>query len=47
VFRGIAVPRTGDAATAALVDSRSGALVAFAEGSGASWQPRVVMRKVG
>ena len=47
VLRGIAVPRTEDAPRAALVDARSGALVAFAEGAGASWQPRVVMRKVG
>ena len=47
VLRGIGVPRLGDAPHAALVDVRSGALVAFAEGVGASWQPRVVMRKVG
>jgi tRNA pseudouridine55 synthase len=47
VLRGIAVPRTSDAESAALVDARSGALVAFAEGAGTSWQPRVVMRKVG
>jgi tRNA pseudouridine55 synthase len=47
VLRGIAVPRTGDAQRSALVDARSGALVAFAEGAGPTWQPRVVMRKVG
>jgi tRNA pseudouridine55 synthase len=47
VLRGIAVPRTGDAPRAALVDSRTGSLVALAEGAGSSWQPRVVMRKVG
>ncbi|HEY2066819.1 MAG TPA: tRNA pseudouridine(55) synthase TruB [Gemmatimonadaceae bacterium] len=47
VLRGIAVPRDGDAARAALVDGRSGALVAFAEADGARWQPRVVMQKVG
>lgn len=49
VLRGIAVTRSahGDAAHAALVDGRSGALVAFAEADGARWQPRVVMRKVG
>jgi tRNA pseudouridine55 synthase len=47
VLRGIGVPREGDAPKAALVDGRSGALVALAEGVGASWQPRVVMRKVG
>jgi tRNA pseudouridine55 synthase len=47
VLRGIAVQRSGDAARAALVDARSGALLALAEGSGTRWQPRVVMRKVG
>ncbi len=47
VFRGIAVSRTGDAVTAALVDERSGALVAYAVADGARWQPRVVMQKVG
>ena len=46
VLRGIAVPRTDDAPRAALVDSRTGSLLALAEGAGASWQPRVVMRKV-
>jgi tRNA pseudouridine55 synthase len=49
-LRGIAVPRTADAAScaraAALVDSRSGALVAFAEADGTRWQPRVVMHRV-
>jgi hypothetical protein len=47
VLRGIAVPRAGQGDRAALVDARSGALVAFAVAEGASWQPRVVMRKVG
>jgi len=47
VLRGVPVPRSGDAARAALVDSRSGALLALAEGAGSRWQPRVVMRKVG
>jgi tRNA pseudouridine55 synthase len=47
VLRGIAVTREREGAHAALVDGRSGALVAFAEADGAHWQPRVVMRKVG
>ena len=47
LLRGIAVARTDVAAHAALVDDRSGALIAFAEGVGATWQPRVVMHKVG
>lgn len=47
VLRGMTVPRTVDAGAAALVDERSGALVAFAEADGEVWQPRVVMRKVG
>jgi tRNA pseudouridine55 synthase len=47
VLRGMAVAREGTADRAALVDERSGALVAFAEGDGPRWQPRVVMRKVG
>ena len=47
VLRGMTVPRATESAAAALVDARSGALVAFAEASGAAWQPRVVMRKVG
>jgi tRNA pseudouridine55 synthase len=47
VLRGMPVTREGDAPTAALVDGRSGALVAFAEADGPRWQPRVVMRKVG
>jgi len=47
LLRGIAVARTDDAAHAALVDERSGALIAFAEGVGATWQPRVVMHKIG
>jgi tRNA pseudouridine55 synthase len=46
VLRGIAVPRTDAAHRAALVDSRSGALLALAEGIGQTWQPRVVMQKV-
>jgi tRNA pseudouridine55 synthase len=47
VLRGMTVARGDDAARAALVDGRSGALVAFAEADGPRWQPRVVMRKVG
>ncbi len=47
LLRGIAVARTDVAAHAALIDERSGALLAYAEGIGASWQPRVVMHKVG
>jgi tRNA pseudouridine55 synthase len=47
VLRGIAVPRGDAAVHAALVDGRSGALVALAEADGPRWQPRVVMRKVG
>ncbi|MDB4880252.1 MAG: tRNA pseudouridine synthase [Gemmatimonadetes bacterium] len=47
LLRGMVVPRAGDAPRAALVDGRSGRLVALAEGSGASWQPRVVMQKAG
>jgi len=47
VLRGIAVPRSDASPSAALVDARSGALVALAEGVGSSWQPRVVMHKVG
>jgi len=48
VLRGIAIERSElDASRAALVDSRSGALVALAEADGARWQPRVVMHRVG
>ena len=47
ILRGMTVERIGDDARAALVDERSGALLAFAEADGARWQPRVVMRKVG
>jgi tRNA pseudouridine55 synthase len=47
VLRGIAVGREAEGDRAALVDGRSGALVAFAEADGARWQPRVVMQKVG
>jgi len=47
VLRGMTVPRGADAPRAALVDSRSGVLVALAEADGVCWQPRVVMRKVG
>jgi tRNA pseudouridine55 synthase len=47
VLRGIAVPRVGDAPRAALVDARSGVLLAFAEAAGDRWQPRVVMRRAG
>lgn len=49
VLRGIAVPRAdafAQSASAALVDARSGALLAFAQAEGASWQPRVVMHRV-
>ena len=47
LLRGIAIGRADVAPHAALVDERSGALIAFAEGVGATWQPRVVMHKVG
>ena len=47
VLRGMAVTRSAEGSAAALVDGRSGALVAFAEADGPQWQPRVVMRKVG
>jgi tRNA pseudouridine55 synthase len=47
LLRGIAVTRTDGASSAALIDSRSGALLAYAEGVGSTWQPRVVMHKVG
>ena len=47
VLRGMAVPRTEDAPRAALVDARSGTLLALAEAAADRWQPRVVMRKVG
>jgi tRNA pseudouridine55 synthase len=47
VLRGMAVTRGADAPHAALVDGRSGALVALAEADGVRWQPRVVMHKVG
>jgi tRNA pseudouridine55 synthase len=48
VLRGIAVDRAAlDADRAALVDGRSGALLALAEADGARWQPRVVMHRVG
>jgi len=47
VLRGIAVPRSEDAPRAALVDARSGKLLALAEAADDRWQPRVVMRKVG
>ena len=46
-LRGMPVTREGEAPSAALVDVRSGALVAFAVADGPRWQPRVVMRKVG
>ena len=47
VLRGIPVTRNGNGARAALIDARSGALLALAEEAGSRWQPRVVMRKVG
>lgn len=49
VLRGIAIDRGlayGEASRAALVDERSGALLAFAEAHGSRWQPRVVMHRV-
>jgi tRNA pseudouridine55 synthase len=49
VLRGIAVPRAhvlAQSDSAALVDARSGALLAFAQADGGSWQPRVVMQRV-
>ena len=49
VLRGIAIDRGAGAATAsraALVDPRSGALLALAEADGVRWQPRVVMHRV-
>ncbi|MEP6619929.1 MAG: tRNA pseudouridine(55) synthase TruB [bacterium] len=47
ILRGMTVLRSLEAELAALVDGRSGSLLAFAEASGQTWQPRVVMRKVG
>ncbi|MEO7457232.1 MAG: tRNA pseudouridine(55) synthase TruB [Gemmatimonadaceae bacterium] len=47
VLRGMTVERSLEGEAAALVDGRSGALVAFAEADGQRWQPRVVMHKVG
>jgi len=41
------VARNREETSVALIDERSGALVAFAEADGERWQPRVVMRKVG
>jgi tRNA pseudouridine55 synthase len=49
VLRGIAIDRAAGAAPAsraALVDERSGALLALAEADGVRWQPRVVMHRV-
>jgi len=48
VLRGVAVDRAAGATTsrAALVDPRSGALLALAEADGVRWQPRVVMHRV-
>ncbi len=49
ILRGLAIARAteSDAASrAALVDGRSGALLAFAEADGQRWQPRVVMHRV-
>ena len=45
ILRGIAIARELEAPEAALVDARSGALLAFAVAEGMRWQPRVVMRK--
>jgi tRNA pseudouridine55 synthase len=50
VLRGIAIERAAEGngeSRAALVDQRSGALLALAESDGARWQPRVVMHRVG
>ena len=49
VLRGIAIDRAAapEANRAALVDARSGALLALAEADGARWQPRVVMHRIG
>jgi tRNA pseudouridine55 synthase len=49
VLRGIAIDRAValEADRAALVDARSGALLALAEADGARWQPRVVMQRIG
>lgn len=47
VLRGMTVERELQDQSAALVDGRSGALVAYAEADGPRWQPRVVLRKVG
>jgi tRNA pseudouridine55 synthase len=48
VLRGVAVDRGAGATSsrAALVDPRSGALLALAEADGVRWQPRVVMHRV-
>lgn len=49
VMRGIAIDRRDSAAEvsrAALVDPRSGALLALAEVDGMRWQPRIVMHRV-
>ena len=49
VLRGIAIDRAAAVETApraALVDPRSGALLALAEADGGRWQPRVVMHRV-
>jgi tRNA pseudouridine55 synthase len=47
VLRGMTVERNHEGTSVALIDERSGALVAFAEAAGSCWQPRVVMRKIG
>ena len=49
VLRGVAVESAAsvpDAPRAALIDRRSGALLALAEAHGRRWQPRVVMHRV-
>jgi len=49
VLRGVAIDRGAGASAsprAALVDPRSGALLALAEADGVRWQPRVVMHRV-
>jgi hypothetical protein len=48
-LRGIPIERGAveTAPRAALLDPRSGALLALAEADGVRWQPRVVMHRVG
>lgn len=46
VLRGMPVSRASESTSAALVDERSGALVAYAIAQGTHWQPRVVLQRV-